>query len=34
MCQKYKRKKDEADEVAELDCRNIITAGVTPLVCL
>lgn len=26
MCQKYKKKKEEADEVAELDCRNIITA--------
>lgn len=25
MCQKYKKKKEEADEVAELDCNNIIT---------
>lgn len=24
MCQKYKKEKEEADEVAELDCRNII----------
>lgn len=27
MCQKYKKKKEEADEVAELDCNNIITTG-------
>ena len=27
MCVKYKKKKEEEDEVAELDCRNIITTG-------
>ena len=27
MCVKYKKKKEEEDEVAELDCRNIITSG-------
>ena len=27
MCQKYKKKKEEADEVAELDRSNIIASG-------
>ena len=27
MCQKYKKRKEEADELAELDRSNIITSG-------
>lgn len=27
MCKKFKLAKEEADELAELDCSNIITAG-------
>ena len=27
MCKKFKKAKEEADEIAELDCSNIITTG-------
>lgn len=33
MCKEFKQAKEEADEVAELDCSNIISTGEKTVTC-